>query len=148
MVINYHNLLRTEIIDNCNEENVYIGSYNDDFDNICCLTFYDSFIEDDLCFNYRTAVRHPQMQVLIRDSSHENAWSRMEAIRELFHSYSYNSGELTLYPKSDIFHLPQDERMRTILILNFKMMIMGYVFLRDVDGVYLRDSDSKYFIVS
>lgn len=118
-----HDWIRKEIIDNCSETYVYIGHYNDNQDNIVCLTYYDSNIEDIKSFGKNTVIRYPYMQLLVRDTSHQNCWARIEAIREYFKCYSYQS--LTMFPKSDILHVGQDERKRTILTLNFAIKIFN-----------------------
>lgn len=118
-----HDWIRKEIIDNCSETYVYVGHYNDNQDNIVSLNYYDSNLEDAIAFGKQTIARYPYLQVIVRDTSHQNAWARMEAIRSYFAVYSQQV--LSMYPKSDILHLGQDERKRTMLSLNFALTIIG-----------------------
>jgi hypothetical protein len=122
-----HNYIRDEIISNCSETNVYIGNFNEDNDNIVCLNYYNSNISDSLAFGKTTIARYPYLQILVRDASHENAWLRMETIREYFKAYSFQN--FSMYPKSDIHYLGKgkDEKKRTILTLNFAIMLINGV---------------------
>lgn len=153
MATYYHDFIRQEIINNCDESIVFIGNYNDNHNNIVCLTYYDSNIDDNISFGKRTIARYPYLQVFVRDTSHQNAWQRMEIIREYFKAYSYQN--LSLFPKSDIFQLGKDEKKRTRLIINFNIMLLNgigiilnesYTYLKDSEDNFLLDKDYKYLI--
>jgi len=117
-----HNWIRTKILELSGETYCYIDTYNDDHDNIICIKYYDIDKGDDIAFGKSTVIRYPYLQVMVRDTSHETAYTRMEAIRALLSPYSYQV--LKMFAKGDIHPLGLDERNRTRLTLNFEIQLV------------------------
>lgn len=105
------------------EPYVYVNSWNDDFDNICMVTFYDSNLNSLVAFGKTTIVRYPNIQIRIRDTNFVNGEARIEAIREMFEAYGYQV--ITILPKSDILHMGNDNKNRSEFALNFECKLVG-----------------------
>lgn len=105
------------------ETYVYTNSYNDDFDNICMITFYESGKYPDVAFGKTTIARYPNFQIRLRDTNFVNGESRIEAIRSMFEAYSYQV--ITIIPKSDIMTMGNDNKNRAEFALNFECKLVG-----------------------
>lgn len=103
------------------ESYVYINSYNSDYDNIVSINYYEDG-DPIITFGKNTVVRNTAFQVRIRDNSFENGYARIEAIRNMFSAYKYQI--IVIMPKSDIMMLGNDEKNRSLLTINFKMMLI------------------------
>ena len=139
-----------EFMINTLETYVYNSSWNDDYDNICMITFYDSNIDPNIAFGQTTIVRYPAFQVRVRDTSFETAESRINAIREMFQAYSFQA--ITIIPRSDILHLGKDHKNRAEFALNFDVKLVDGSTVQDIlidsDFKPLKDSDGKVLTVS
>ncbi len=105
------------------ESRIYINSYNDDYDNIVVISFYESRNSADIAFTKTQICRYIDFQVRIRDTSFENAYSRIEAIRNMFYAYKYQV--IDIMQKGDIMMLGNDSKNRSELTINFKMKLIG-----------------------
>lgn len=115
--------IRTKILALSGESYCYVGSYNDDYDNISSINYYDSNKENDIAFGNTTICRHIDFQVRVRDTSFETGYDRIEAIRNFFKNYSYQV--ISIFPKSDIIMVGNDERNRSMFTCNFSMKLIG-----------------------
>ena len=115
--------IRTKILALSGESYCYVNSFNDDHDNISSIHYYDSGDENDIVFGNSTSVRYLNFQVRVRDTSFETGYDRIEAIRNFFKAYNYQT--INIYPKSDIIMLGNDEKDRSILICNFILNLVG-----------------------
>lgn len=107
-------------------EIVYVNSYNDDYDNIAAIRFYNT-IEPILSFNKSTDVRTQNFQITVRDTDFLTAHIRAENIINSLDNcilrYVSTDGKyhtVTIRLKSDIMHNGNDEKNRSILTINFK----------------------------
>jgi hypothetical protein len=107
---------------NLGETHVYINSYNDDYDNIISINYYDDRESPEIVFGMETIVRYIPFQVRVRDTSFEDGYERIEAIRNLFSVYKYEA--ITITAKSDIMMLGNDEKNRSLLTINFRMKLI------------------------
>lgn len=115
--------IRQEIMNNMGENYVYIGSYNEDYANICCLNFYESGKSDITYLGGETACRFNNLQVMIRDTNTNNGHTRINNIRVYFKAYVHQT--LVIIPKSGIIGPMQDDKKRTIFTQNFDIKING-----------------------
>lgn len=100
------------------DETVMINDYNDEKDNIVCITPYGSN-EPDITFD-KVLVRYPKIQLFIRDVSFDNAWTRAETILETLKGYT--NEDMSIIPISDILTGGRDDKGRNVLYLNFKII--------------------------
>lgn len=105
------------------EQYVYVADYNDDYDNIVSFRYYDTGTPNTIAFGHETAVRHLFFSVRVRDTSYENGYDRIEAIRNYFKAYSYQI--ISIYPKSDIINGGKDDKKRSIFYCNFYLNLTG-----------------------
>jgi hypothetical protein len=105
------------------ESHVYINSYNDDYDNIVAIHYYDSHVDPRISFGKVVDVRYNALQVFVRDTSFEAGYARIEAIRKLFEAYKYET--MTITQKSDIQMMGNDDKSRSCFSVNFNMKFIG-----------------------
>lgn len=105
------------------ESHVYINSYNDDYDNVVAIHYYDNHVTTQISFGKAVDVRHNGLQVFVRDTSFEAGYARIEAIRALFAAYKYQT--ITITQKSDILMLGNDSKSRSQFSINFNMKFIG-----------------------
>jgi hypothetical protein len=105
------------------ESHVYINSYNDDYDNIVAIHYYDNHVDTRISFGKIVDVRYNGLQIFVRDTSFENGYARIEDIRKLFEAYKYQT--ITITQKSDICMLGNDSKSRSQFTVNFNMKFIG-----------------------
>lgn len=105
------------------ESHVYINSYNDDYDNVTAIHYYEANQDTEICFGKTVVVRHIGLQIYVRDLSFELGYARIEAIRSLFSAYKYQV--ITIIQKGDILTLGNDEKNRSMFTINFDMKLIG-----------------------
>jgi len=105
------------------ESEVYIASYNDDYDNIVSINYYEGKQDTEIAFGKEVVVRHIGLQMFVRDTSFESGYARIEAIRALFEAYKYQV--ITIIQKGDILPLGNDSKNRSEFTINFNMKLIG-----------------------
>jgi len=105
------------------ESEVYIASYNDDYDNIVSINYYEGKQDTEIAFGKEVVVRHIGLQMFVRDTSFESGYARAEAIRSLFAAYKYQV--LDIIQKGDILPLGNDDKNRSEFTINFDMKLIG-----------------------
>jgi hypothetical protein len=105
------------------ETRVYINSYNDDYDNIVAIHYYEGKQDTEIAFSKTVIVRHIGLQIYVRDTSFEAGYARAESIRSLFAAYGYQC--ITIMGKSDVLPLGNDDKNRSRFTINFNMKLIG-----------------------
>jgi hypothetical protein len=105
------------------ETYVYINSYNDDYDNIVNIRYFDPHKGTEIAFGKEVVVRYNGLQIYVRDTSFEAGYARTEAIRALFAAYKYQA--LDIIQKGDILPLGNDDKNRSEFTINFDMKLIG-----------------------
>lgn len=105
------------------ESHVYINSYNDDYDNIVAIHFYDNRIPARISFGKVVDVEYDGLQIYVRDVNFENGYARIKAIRAIFAAYNYET--ITITQKGGINMLGNDEKSRSLLTVNFDIKFIG-----------------------
>jgi predicted transcriptional regulator len=105
------------------ESHVYINSYNDDYDNVAAIHYYESNTDTEIAFGKEVVVRHIGLQIYVRDANFELGYARIEAIRALFSAYKYQV--ITIIQKGDILTLGNDSKNRSEFTINFNLKLIG-----------------------
>lgn len=121
----------------------YVNSYNDDYDNIVSVHYYDSNNNNEVAFGTTTISRYIDFQVRVRHENHQTGYNLLELIENFFSPYNYEV--MNVIPKSQIHMLGNDEKDRSVFTCNFNMELIEGTILSDSpdpEFTYLRDSDS------
>jgi len=102
------------------KETVYIGSFNDDVDNIVSIHIYD-LAGSETCFS-DTYIRRSGLQLRIADTSYHSGYNRCRLILAKFKKYSVLN--TAIFIKSDIIPLGLDAHNKSIFTINFNLTII------------------------
>ena len=104
-------------------ENVCIGSYNDNYDNLSSIYMYGA---NEQHITYDTSiVRNLKIDIRVRDTNFVNGYARALKIFNKFKKYSANQLlKFTLQTDNDTIPHSKDVRGRSIFVVNLKLKIL------------------------
>ena len=117
--------IRNEII-TLGYPNVYIGSYNDDYDNIVAIKYIEPMKGSTSTFatdGAETAIRHFEIEIKVRNTSFDTGFTCLEAIRTHFSAHKYS--KVDIIAKSDMLTKGNDEKNRSIVVIQFHIKAIG-----------------------
>ena len=108
------------------EPYVFIGNYNDNFDN-CSTVTLTSGLDPELTLCNGVAVWQPKIQIRVRDDKYDDGYNRCLRIITKLNDQSYDYGHFTyiFYLMTDILSLGKDRKNRSEFTLNFRLQVLG-----------------------
>lgn len=99
------------------ETNITIADYSDETSNICCITPYAGKAKH----TFDSVIRNPSVQIMLRDESAFNLHTRAENVINAIKRYEDST--MAIFLDDDIVTGIKDEKMRSIVYINFSVII-------------------------
>lgn len=119
--------IRNEII-NLGYTNVYVNSYNDDYDNIVSVNYIQPVKSPKSTFGLSapiTVIRNMEFEIMVRDINFKNGYNCIDTIREYFSCHRHATKQLDIIAKSDISTKGNDSKNRSIVTCQFYIKSIG-----------------------